>query len=146
MAIAAFRNRAADSRWDRQKEPRARWGSRTRCRPLKRVSARQLSPLYPQLRTFRQRCPLSCRLRLLYPQEQTLLVVSPKVAGPVIGSQLPKALNLTLGNIQELIAEGEARNGWRSTPSKSCARPWPRLSPRPCFVPCSQRYAPYIKG
>ncbi len=40
-------------------------------------------------------------------------MVSPKVAGPVIGSQLPKALNLTLGNIQELIAEGEARNPGR---------------------------------
>ncbi len=35
------------------------------------------------------------------------------LAGPVIGSQLPKALNLTLGNIQELVAEGEARNPGR---------------------------------
>ena len=35
------------------------------------------------------------------------------LAGPVLGSQLPKAVNLTLGNIQELAAEGEARNAGR---------------------------------
>ena len=34
-------------------------------------------------------------------------------AGPVLGSQIPKALKLTLGNIQELVAEGEARNPGR---------------------------------
>ncbi len=70
---------AAAGRSGHNQKPRARRGSRTRCRPPKRVSARQLSPLYPQLRAFRQRCPLSRRFRLLHPQEQTFLVVSPKV-------------------------------------------------------------------
>ena len=35
------------------------------------------------------------------------------LAGPVLGSQLPKAYSLTVGNIQELISEGEARNPGR---------------------------------
>ncbi len=35
------------------------------------------------------------------------------LAGPVLGSQVPAALKLTLGNIQELAAEGEARNAGR---------------------------------
>ena len=32
------------------------------------------------------------------------------LAGPVLGSQLPKAVQLTVGNIQETAAEGEPRN------------------------------------
>ncbi len=35
------------------------------------------------------------------------------LAGPVLGSQVPPALKLTLGNLQELAAEGEARNAGR---------------------------------
>ncbi len=35
------------------------------------------------------------------------------LAGPVLGSQIPKAVKLTLGNFQELVAEGEARNPGR---------------------------------
>ncbi len=31
----------------------------------------------------------------------------------MIGSQIPKTVNLTLGNLQELVAEGEARNPGR---------------------------------
>ena len=32
---------------------------------------------------------------------------------PVLGSQVPKAISLSVGNIQELIAEGEAKNAGR---------------------------------
>ena len=35
------------------------------------------------------------------------------LAGPVLGSQLPRAVSLTLGNLQELAAEGEARGAGR---------------------------------
>ena len=39
----------------------------------------KVGPVYLQLRTFRWRCPLSCELGLLHPQEQTFLVVPPFV-------------------------------------------------------------------
>lgn len=35
------------------------------------------------------------------------------LAGPVLGSQVPAAIKLTLGNLQELIAEGKTRNAGR---------------------------------
>ncbi len=35
------------------------------------------------------------------------------LTGPVLGSQLPKAIDFTLGNLQELVAEGEAKNAGR---------------------------------
>ena len=35
------------------------------------------------------------------------------LAGPVLGSQVPAAIKLTLGNIQELFVEGETRNAGR---------------------------------
>ncbi len=37
------------------------------------------SPLYPRKPTFEGQCPLFGLFRLLHPQEQTFLVVSPKV-------------------------------------------------------------------
>ncbi len=37
------------------------------------------------------------------------------LTGPVLGSQLPKAIDFTLGNLQELVAEGEARK-----PNRTC--------------------------
>ncbi len=35
--------------------------------------------LFPRMQTFENRCPLFCRLRPLHPQQQTFLMVSPKV-------------------------------------------------------------------
>ncbi len=57
--------------------------------------------------------PANARFSLAVNPNRAKNIRAGRCLGPVLGSQLPKAVNLTLGNLQELVAEGDARNAGR---------------------------------